>query len=176
MDSSSPEHGGFHYTLPGLPSCTQEAAMTLSDNISLMKRWYDEVWRGRSDETVRELLASAASLWGQFGPEQEIKGPEAFVAFAHGIRNAFPDSELVVEDAFAVGDKVAVRWTATGTHEGEISGAAPTHKRIRITGITIVRIVNGKIVEGWDNWDRLGMLQQIGAYAPQQAPVLAKSA
>jgi steroid delta-isomerase-like uncharacterized protein len=150
--------------------------MTSADNLSLMKRWYDEVWHGQSDDTVRELLAPNASLWGQLGPEKKIIGPDAFVSFAQSIRTAFPDTEVVVEDAFAVDDKVAVRWTATGTHKGEIFGAAPTGNRIRIEGVTIVRIENGKIVEGWDNWDRLGMLQQIGAYAPQEAPLLAKSA
>lgn len=150
--------------------------MTPSDNISLMKRWYHEVWRGQSDDTIRELIALDASLWGQLGPDQEIKGPDAFLAFAQQIRNAFPDTEVVVEDAFADGDKVAVRWTATGTHRGEIFGAPPTGKKMQIAGMTIVRIVNGKIVEGWDNWDRLGLLQQIGAYAQAEAPPLAKTA
>jgi steroid delta-isomerase-like uncharacterized protein len=150
--------------------------MTSLDNISLMQRWYREVWRERNDETVRELLAPDARLWGQIGPDQEIRGPEGFLAFAHRIREVFPDTDLVVEDAFAVNDKVAVRWTATGTHRGDGLGIPATGKRIRITGITIARIVDGKVVEGWDNWDRLGMLEQIGAYASPETVMLAKSA
>jgi steroid delta-isomerase-like uncharacterized protein len=150
--------------------------MTSLDNISLMQRWYREVWRERNDETVRELLAPDARLWGQIGPDQEIRGPEGFLAFAHRIREVFPDTDLVVEDAFAVNDKVAVRWTATGTHRGDGLGIPATGKRIRITGITIARIVDGKVVEGWDNWDRLGMLEQIGAYASPETVMLAKTA
>ena len=150
--------------------------MLVEDNISLMKRWYREVWRERNDDTVHELLASDASLHGQTGPEEEIVGPEGFVAFAESIRNAFPDTEVSVEDIFATDDKVAVRWVATGTHTGSFRGMNPTGARIQISGMTLVRIVNGKIVEGWDNWDRLGMLEQIGAYTAPGTTLLAKSA
>lgn len=69
-----------------------------------------------------------------------------------------------------------MRWIATGTHKGDGLGVSATGKRIRIAGITIARIVNGKIVEGWDNWDRLGMLEQIGAYTLPETVMLAKSA
>jgi steroid delta-isomerase-like uncharacterized protein len=150
--------------------------MPVEENVELMKRWYREVWHEAKDETIFELLASDASLHGQTGPEAEIKGPEGFVAFAKQIRAAFPDTEVVVQDVFAVDDKVAVRWVATGTHSGDGLGVPPSSKRIRITGMTIARILNGKIVEGWDNWDRLGMLEQIGAYAPPETPALAKTA
>jgi steroid delta-isomerase-like uncharacterized protein len=148
--------------------------MSVEENISLMRRWYREVWRDGKNETIYELLAPDASLRGQTRAEQEIRGPEAFVAFADQIRNAFPDTELMIEDIFAVDDKVAVRWVATGTHKGDGLGFPPSNRRVRISGITIARIVNGKIVEGWDNWDRLGMLEQIGAY--KQPAILAKSA
>jgi steroid delta-isomerase-like uncharacterized protein len=164
------------WTQLDLLSRIQEAAMTSSDNISLMKRWYREVWRERNDNTIRELLAPDARLWGQLGPDQEIRGPEGFIAFAQQIRNAFPDTDLIVEDAFAMADKVAVRWTAIGTHTGDNLGVRATGKRIRITGITIARIESGRIVEGWDNWDRLGMLEQIGAYTSPESVTLEKSA
>jgi len=150
--------------------------MTPADNISLMKRWYQEVWREGKNETIHELLAPDAALRGQVGPDVEIRGPEGFLAFAERIRNTFPDTEVTVEDAFGVDDKVVVRWVATGTHSGVGLGGPPSGKRIRITGITIARFENGKIVEGWDNWDRLGMLEQIGAYSPPEAVVLEKTA
>jgi len=90
--------------------------MSVEENISIMRRWYSEVWRDRNNETIHELLTSDARLRGQNGPEQEIKGPEGFLEFAERIRNAFPDTEVAVEDIFAADDKVAVRWVATGTH------------------------------------------------------------
>jgi steroid delta-isomerase-like uncharacterized protein len=150
--------------------------MTTSDNISLMKRWYREVWLEGKNETIYELLAPSAVLSGQTSAHEEIRGPKEFAAFADQIRNAFPDTNLVVEDAFAVDDKVAVRWSATMTHRGDGLGVPATGKKVRITGMSIARIVGGKIVEGWDNWDRLAMLEQIGAYTPPQAVILAKSA
>lgn len=149
--------------------------MTPSENISLLKRWYREVWAEGKNKTVYELLASDAVLTGQRGPQTTIHGPAEFCAFADEIRRAFPDTELVVEDAFAVDDKVAVRWSATMTHSGEGMGK-PTGRPVRITGITIARFVDGKIVEGWDSWDQLGMLEQIGAYTAPKPEILAKTA
>jgi steroid delta-isomerase-like uncharacterized protein len=149
--------------------------MSAEENIPLMRRWYREVWREHKDQTIHELLASDARLWGQTEPEQEIRGPEGFVAFAEQIRSAFPDTEVTIEDIFAADDKVAVRWVATGTHKGNGLGFPASDRRVRISGMTVARIENGKIVEGWDNWDRLGMLEQIGAYRPEGV-TLAKSA
>ena len=56
-----------------------------------------------------------------------------------------------------------VRWTARGTHQGELLGITPTGKKFSITGISFLRIANGKIAEQWVNWDTLGLLQQLGA-------------
>jgi steroid delta-isomerase-like uncharacterized protein len=150
--------------------------MTAAENISVMERWYREVWREGKNEIIYEVLAPDASLHGQVAPDVELKGPEGFVAFAERIRNTFPDTEVTVEDIFAVDDKVVARWVVTGTHSGHDLGVPPSGKRIRIAGVTIARFDNGKIVEGWDNWDRLGMLEQIGAYSPPAAVVLEKSA
>jgi steroid delta-isomerase-like uncharacterized protein len=150
--------------------------MTTSDNISLMERWYREVWRESKNETIYELLAPNAVLTGTNGPKQQIHGPEEFAAFAKQIRSAFSATEFIVEDVFGVDDKVVARWSATMTHNGDGLGVPPTGKSVKITGISIVRIANGKVVEGWDNWDRLAMLEQIGAYVPPEAAILAKTA
>src|SRR5918997_6698771 len=90
-------------------------------------------------------------------------GPEAANQAVRLYRDAFPDARITVEDQVAEGDKVATRWSARGTHEGELMGVAPTGNRVEITGITISRIEGGKIEEDWINYDALGMLQQIGA-------------
>jgi steroid delta-isomerase-like uncharacterized protein len=150
--------------------------MAVEENIDLMKRWYREVWLEAKKETIFELLAPHASLHGQTGPEQEIRGPEGFLAFAGSIREAFPDTEVFVQDVFGMEDKVAVRWVATATHTGTGLGVPPSGKRISVSGMTMARIQNGQIVEGWDNWDRLGMLEKIGVYAPPETPALARIA
>jgi steroid delta-isomerase-like uncharacterized protein len=150
--------------------------MTTSDNISLIRRWFRQVWREGKNETIYELLAPDAVLSGQTGPQKEIRGPKEFAAFAAKIRNAFPDTDIVVKDIFGTDDRVAVRWSAKMTHKGDGLGVPATGKGVEITGMSIARIVNGQIVEGWDNWDRLAMLEQIGAYIPPDAVILAKSA
>src|SRR5271156_1154820 len=132
-----------------------------------MRRWFQEVWNEGRIETVHELLSPNAVATGQAGPNAVMHGPADFVPFFERIRGAFPDIHVTVEDAYADQDKVAVRWSATMTHSGDHLGMPASHKPVRITGTTIVRIVEGQVVEGWDNWDQLGMMQQIGAY---QAP------
>jgi predicted ester cyclase len=83
---------------------------------------------------------------------------------------------MKVEDAFGTADKVVVRWSGKMTHSGDGLGMRATGKPVRLSGISIARIIDGKIVEGWDHWDQLGMLEQIGAYARPDAPPLQKSA
>jgi predicted ester cyclase len=61
------------------------------------------------------------------------------------------------------GDTVLARWSASGTHRGELNGIAPTNKKITISGVSVVRFAGRKIAEGWVNWDALGLLQQLGA-------------
>lgn len=84
------------------------------------------------------------------------------------LRGAFPDINIVVEDAFGAEDKVIVRWSATTTHRGDHLGMPASGKPVRISGMTIARIRDQQIIEGWDNWDQLGMLKQIGAYGSSQ--------
>ena len=76
---------------------------------------------------------------------------------------AFPDMKVVIDQTIEQGDKVVARWTSTMTHQGEFLGFPATGKKATVTGTSIQRIVGGKIVEGWDNWDQLGLLVQIGA-------------
>jgi steroid delta-isomerase-like uncharacterized protein len=143
--------------------------MPIEENIALMRRWFQEVWKEGRIQTVRDLLAPNAVTRGQRGVEAEIRGPEEFVEFVNEMRSAFSDIKLKIEDILGADDKVVVRWSATMTHTGHALGFPPTGKSIRIGGISIARIFNGKIVEGWDNWDQLGMLQQIRAYKQPEA-------
>jgi steroid delta-isomerase-like uncharacterized protein len=82
-------------------------------------------------------------------------------------RSAFSDLKIKVDDMIADGDKVVTRWTATGTHNGELMGIPPTGSRVSISGISIDRCANGKIAEHWDVFDQLGMMQQLGVIPMQ---------
>lgn len=150
--------------------------MAVEENIQLMRRWFQEVWNEGRTQTVYDLVAPDVVARGQRGAESEICGPEEFVKFVQEIRGSFSDMKLKIEDILGVDDKVVVRWSSTMTHIGGGLGLPPSGKTVRSRGISIARIDGGKIVEGWDNWDQLGMLEQIGAYKQPEAPVLPKSA
>jgi steroid delta-isomerase-like uncharacterized protein len=135
--------------------------MSVEENISLMSRWFQEVWNEGRVQTIYDLLDEHIRGWGQDQPGVEIKKPADFEALYNRIHGAFPNQKMTVEDAFGSGDKVVVRWSSVMTHTGDHLGIPATHKEVRITGITIARIVNGKIVEGWDNWDQLALAQQL---------------
>jgi steroid delta-isomerase-like uncharacterized protein len=137
--------------------------MSATDNIALMKRWFEEVWNHGRMETVRELLDENATGFGQAGHETEVHGPAEFIPFVQRIRGAFPDIRTTVEDAFGDDQRVAVRWSANMTHTGGDLGIPPTNRKAHVTGMTMVRIANGKIISGWDNWDQLALMRQIGA-------------
>ncbi len=138
------------------------------ENIQLMRRWFQEVWNEGRMETVHELLSPDSVARGQRGAEAEIRGPEEFEKFVREIRGAFSNIQMKVENVFGAGDKVVLRWSATMTHTGDGLGFPASGRTVRSRGISIARIVDRKIVEGWDNWDQLGMLEQIGAYKQPQ--------
>jgi len=92
-----------------------------------------------------------------------IRGIEEAKAEVAGYRAAFSDLQVAIDHQVAEGDYVVTRWTARGTHDGELFGIAPTGNSVTTTGITIVRIAGGKIAEDHTQWDALGLMQQIGA-------------
>jgi len=100
---------------------------------------------------------------------QELRGPEGFKQLITLFRTAFPDIRLTIRDMVVEGDKLVSRFTAQGTHKGDLMGIPPTGKRISVTGIIIHRIAGGKVVESWENFDQLLMMQQLGVIpAPEQ--------
>ena len=146
--------------------------MSVEENVALMRRWFKEVWNEGKTQTIHELLSPDAIGIGQLEDGNQLRGPAEFLPLVERIRGAFPDINMVVEDAFGAEDKVVLRWSATMTHHGDHLGMPASGKRVRMTGITIARIADKKIIEGWDNWDQLGMLKQIGAYASPQTSLL----
>jgi steroid delta-isomerase-like uncharacterized protein len=94
---------------------------------------------------------------------EPLRGREAFKEFVQMYLSAFPDGGITVDGQIAEGDTVATRWTARGTHQGELMGIAPTRKQVTVAGLSYSTFKNGKMVESYANWDTLGLLQQIGA-------------
>jgi steroid delta-isomerase-like uncharacterized protein len=142
----------------------------LEANKTLVRRWFEEVWNQGREETIDELLAPNGVGYGLGDTEATIQGPAGFKPFVRNLRGALPDVHMSIEDSIAEGNKVTVRITVEGTHKGGQLGVAPTGRRVRFEGLVVVRIENGQIVEGWNSWDQLGLLRQIGALPAQKGP------
>ena len=99
-----------------------------------------------------------------------MKGPESIKQWVDVIHGAFPDIKYVVEAQYGEGEKVATRYSATGTHTGEFRGMPPSGKPISLTGHMIMRLADGRVAEGWGYWDTLGLLQELGVLPPMGPP------
>jgi steroid delta-isomerase-like uncharacterized protein len=138
--------------------------MTAKENETLTRRYTEDVWGKGKVEDVDKIFASDYVDHFPFpGTAPDREGLKKSVRNFH---SAVPDVRVKVEDVINEEDKVVARWTASGTHKGEIMGIPPTNKKFEMSGITICRIAKGKIVEEWSQADYAGFMQQIGV-APQ---------
>jgi len=133
------------------------------DNKALLRRWFDEVWnKGRAD-AIEEMFDEDGIAHGlSDDPANPIRGPQNFKPFHTTFREAFPNMVIVIEDMIAEGDKVAARCSVRGRHEGDFLEKAATQSPVEFTGIAIVRVANGKIVEAWNNFDFMTLHRQVG--------------
>jgi predicted ester cyclase len=140
----------------------------MTDAKRIVRLLFEEPWKGNMD-VIDEYLAPGYIGHDPSEPEP-IRGPQGFRRQIEKYLAAFPDTRFTIDDQFAEGDQVATRWTARGTHQGEIGGISPTGKEVTVTGLTFSRFEGGKVIEDWVTWDTLGMLVQLGAVpAPARA-------
>jgi steroid delta-isomerase-like uncharacterized protein len=130
-------------------------------NKSVVRRLFDELWNKGNLQVADEIIAPTYQHHDASTPDLG-KGPESEKKRVTLYRNAFHDFRLNMEDLLADGETVVARWSCRGVHKGELNGIAPTGKQFAITGVTIARFSNGKIVEGFVNWDALGLMRQLG--------------
>ena len=128
-----------------------------------VQRMIDEVMNQQNLAVVDELFVTDYLMHDPAWP-MEVRGPEGFKQWAGMMLDPyFSDSRITIENMLAEGDKVAVRWTWTGTHTGEFVGIPPTGRHIAVAGISIHRFADGRFVESWASYDSLGMMQQLTA-------------
>ena len=134
-------------------------------------RQFFNAFNRHDTERMGQIVSSSATTNYSFHfagiPTTDLNGRKQFIA---AVINAFPDIHHNILDVVAEGDKVAVRFTITGTHKGEYQGIPPTGKEVSIDCINFLTVLNGKIVEEWSNSDMMGLMQQIGAI-PASSPV-----
>jgi steroid delta-isomerase-like uncharacterized protein len=144
--------------------------MSAQEHAAIVRRFVDGFING-GDLAVLDALVAADYVAHVGGlPAGYPAGPEGWRQRAASLRTAFPDLQIAVEDLLAVEDKVVLRYRMQGTHRGAFWGTAPTGRAVTYTGIMIIRLRAGQLVEEWTEADLLGLLRQTGAIpAPGQA-------
>jgi steroid delta-isomerase-like uncharacterized protein len=134
----------------------------LEANKAIASRIIQELYnQGRLD--VADELVSPGFVGHDSALPAPTIGASGIKASAAAYRQAFPNLTISISEQIAEDDRVVTRWEASGTHENEFFGVAPTGKQVTVTGITMDRYADGQLIENWTNWDTLGLLMQLGA-------------
>ena len=152
---------------PGDASVRTVANVDQSSNEAAMREFMEEVFN-KGNLAVADKYVAAEYIEHTPSPGQEPT-LDGFKQFVTGMRNAFPDTKVTVNHVFTQGDLVAVHITQTGTHKGSMMGEKPTGKPFNLSGIDLVRMKDGKIVEHWGYYEEIKMLQHLGLMPPMDS-------
>jgi steroid delta-isomerase-like uncharacterized protein len=134
------------------------------ENKVFIRRWFEEVWNNGREDAIDEMMDEGCVANGLADESGRApRGPAEFKPFFRKFRGAYPEINVVVEDVISEGNKVAARCTVRGHHRGDTLGFPATQQPVEFTGMTILRVRDGKIVEAWNNFDFMSMFQQLGA-------------
>jgi len=142
--------------------------MTPQQNVSLIRILFDEIYSKGNLSLCDQILATDIRVVDPSAPNFK-GGIAAFKEREATIRHAFPDKVVRIDEVFSTEERVIVRWTTQGNHTGALLDIPPSGRNIKISGITIFHLMDGKILEVAQAWDRLGLLEQIGAVEPSAA-------
>ena len=139
----------------------------VQENESAVRRFMGELWSEGNLSVADELVASDhVHLVG----DDELHGPEGIKGAVTRLRTAFPDLQFVVNDLISDGDRVVLRWTATGTHEGPLADLAPTGRRVTWMGCDWFRLRSGQLIEAFVFTDGEAFYEQLTATESEAAP------
>lgn len=144
--------------------------MSTESNKAIIRRLFKEAFEQGNLAMLDEIIAPNQVNGGPGALPEMPSGPEGTKMLITAYRNAFPDLHFTIDEQIAEGNTVVTRWTAHGTHQGELAGLPATGKPAAVVGLGVDRVENGKIVESWGLFDQFGMMQQLGVIpAPGQA-------
>jgi steroid delta-isomerase-like uncharacterized protein len=133
----------------------------MADYKALAQRWFTEVMNQGNEDVIDEITAP------NFVDHDPLPGTspdrDGLHDFVKQTRSAFPDAETEIDDILVEGDRVAVRSTFRGTHEGDFMGIAATGKKVEVANYDFVRIENDQAVEHWGTIDSAALMEQLGA-------------
>ena len=128
------------------------------ENTRIIVRWFEGVWNQGHREVIDQMLAADCII---HDGATAITGPAEFKRFYDRMRASFSDMRVTPQHGFGADSYACLRWTVQMRHTGDDLGIPATGKVVETTGMSIVRIVDGRLAEAWQNWDMLGMMQQI---------------
>jgi predicted SnoaL-like aldol condensation-catalyzing enzyme len=132
-------------------SAASPSLSTPEQNKQLVVRWFEEVWNQSRRETIPELFPENGVIHD--GPRQ-FRGPREFERFYDALQSQFTDFKITPIVSLAEGDLVCLHWSCAARHKD-------TQKHMEVTGTSVARVENGRIVEAWQNWDAAHMYAQI---------------
>lgn len=130
----------------------------------LLRRWFTEVWNEGREDSVAEMFAADGVMHGLGEPGRDAAGPAGFLPFFREFRRNATDIHFTVEDVVESGDKAAARWTVR--LRPVVAGSPAPAPAVHLTGMSFVRVQNGQLVEGWNNWDALEYLKHVQGLDP----------
>lgn len=136
-------------------------------NAERSRRWFEEVWNQKRSEVIEEFLTPQSVGHQESG---DVPGIDAFKKAHAEFLTAFPDLKVEIEAIVADGENVAVRWRASASHAGDGLGVKATNRSVSFRGMTWHRYQDGKLVEGWDSWNRTDLVQRLREAGTGPAP------
>ncbi|WP_035350097.1 ester cyclase [Edaphobacter aggregans] len=140
-----------------------------TDNKQIAHRFMDECWNQGKMDSVRELVSDDCRIHDPAFPTL-TSGAENLMRHIGMCRTGFPDLTFSIDDTIAERDEVVLHWTAQGTHKAPFLGMQPTNRNATVSGTSIFRIENSRIVEQWADWNLMSLMEQLGvATIPKEA-------
>jgi predicted ester cyclase len=137
-------------------------------NKAVVRRWLTEFWGQKKLAVADEILTPDSQVHDAHAPDIP-PGPNGYKGYAKQFMDAFSDMTVSIEDLLAEGDKVVARWKTEGRHTGALGPLPATGRTVSFTGTDVYRLRNGNLAEAWTNFDRLGLMQQLGAIPAEAA-------
>lgn len=143
-------------------------------NKEMARRFMDDCWSQGKLDGIRDLVSDKCTIHDPVFPSLAA-GAESLKRHIMTCRNGFPDLKFTIEDTIAERNEVVLHWTARGTHKGEFLGMPPSNKKATVSGTSIFRIDDGKIVEQWADWNLMSLMEQLGLPASPKREAKATS-
>ena len=131
---------------------------------ALSRQWFEQVWNQRDDSAILRLASPRIVTHGLTQDLQPAHGIDQFIRFRKSFLAAFPDLKIFIQDILVDGDKSVVRLAFSGTHTGQGIGIAPTGRPVSSTAIIVIRWLDGKAIEAWNEFDAAGMMRQLHSH------------